>query len=301
MRRPMNVALAALTTFMLFSCDTLSGFPPLGNSGPAPRGEIPLYGNPVSGTGTLLMQLTDAPADYAKVLVTISEVAVHLAGDERMASASPAASAEPSAEPEASPSAEATPEASPSAEETLSTLKADKGQGNPTSAATADPVASLEEEKSWIKLAVTLPMPVDLLTLKDRLADLGLAELPAGKYTQIRLKVTSAQVVLQDGSTHGVKIPSGTLKLVHPFTIEAGSQTLMTLDFDAEKSVHKTGNGQYQMKPVIKVVATKLAAPSAEPTAAASPDPSTAPSAEPTAEPSADPSTEPTAEPTPAA
>lgn len=224
MRRSFHIALAAATTFMLLSCDTLSGFPPLGNSGPAPRGMVPLYGNPVSGTGTLLVKLTDAPADYAKVLVTISEVAVHRVGALPMPS--------PSADPSASPTGEAT-----------ATSETDADEGG------------------WIKLAVTLPMPVDLLTLKDSLADLGLAELPAGKYTQIRLKVTRAQVALKDGSTHDVKIPSGTLKLVHPVVIEAGAQTQLTLDFDAEQSVHQISLGSYQMKPTIKVLATQIATP----------------------------------------
>ena len=33
-----------------------------------------------------------------------------------------------------------------------------------------------------------------------------------------------------------------------------GEETVLTIDFDAEKSVVKTGNGEYKLKPVIKVI-----------------------------------------------
>jgi len=35
-----------------------------------------------------------------------------------------------------------------------------------------------------------------------------------------------------------------------------GEETVLTIDFDAEKSIIKTGNGNYKLKPVIKIVTT---------------------------------------------
>jgi hypothetical protein len=45
------------------------------------------------------------------------------------------------------------------------------------------------------------------------------------------------------------------LKLNHEFTIEGGQIYEITLDFDAARSVHLTGNGQYMLRPVIGTMA----------------------------------------------
>lgn len=52
-----------------------------------------------------------------------------------------------------------------------------------------------------------------------------------------------------------VPIKTG-IKLIHPFEIIEGETTELTIDFDAEKSIIKTGNGEYKLKPVIKVTST---------------------------------------------
>ncbi len=86
------------------------------------------------------------------------------------------------------------------------------------------------------------------------LADSALA---AGQYTQIRLLLTDNNTVIVDGESHDLEIPSGStsgLKLNHPFTIEEGVTYSATLDFDAERSIHMTGNGVYKMNPVIRIV-----------------------------------------------
>jgi Domain of unknown function (DUF4382) len=86
------------------------------------------------------------------------------------------------------------------------------------------------------------------------LADSSLA---SGQYTQVRLLLTDNNTVVVHGETHDLEIPSGStsgLKLNHPFTIEEDVVYSATLDFDAERSIHMTGNGQYKMKPVIRIV-----------------------------------------------
>ena len=99
---------------------------------------------------------------------------------------------------------------------------------------------------------------VDLLTLTDgHHAVLADSTLPAGHYTQVRLILGARNTVMVDSVLHDLRIPSSMntgLKLNHPFTINDGALYEFTLDFDADRSVHLTGNGQYMMGPVIRIV-----------------------------------------------
>ena len=99
---------------------------------------------------------------------------------------------------------------------------------------------------------------VDLLTLTGGngvvIAD---TMLPAGQYTQIRLLLGEGANVVVDGRAHPLEVPSGGtsgLKLNHPFTLAPDSLYAATLDFDAYRSIHGTGNGRWIMRPVIRVV-----------------------------------------------
>jgi len=116
----------------------------------------------------------------------------------------------------------------------------------------------------------------DLIELKNEGLSVLLSEveLEPGKYTQIRLFVTDASILVETeeikedsklievtaevpSDAIDVEIPSvyqTGLKLIHPFEINDGETTELTIDFDAEKSIIKTGNGEYKLKPVIKVV-----------------------------------------------
>jgi plastocyanin len=76
--------------------------------------------------------------------------------------------------------------------------------------------------------------------------------MPEGRYTQLRLNVTSLRV-FKDSRIHEAKLPSGELKFVRGFDVRAGETTAITLDFDAEKSLHETGAGQYIFLPVIRL------------------------------------------------
>ena len=99
---------------------------------------------------------------------------------------------------------------------------------------------------------------VDLLTLTEgNIAVLADSTLPAGTYTQVRLVLGEQNTVMVDSLLHGLDFPSGSqsgLKLNHPFTINDGALYEFTLDFDVDRSIHLTGNGQYKMKPVIRIV-----------------------------------------------
>jgi hypothetical protein len=98
----------------------------------------------------------------------------------------------------------------------------------------------------------------DLLLLQNGVsAVLGDTSLPAGRYTQIRLIVEDSNYVVDNGTKHQLTIPSGSqtgLKLNHSFEIEAGKLYELYLDFNVDKSINITGNGQYKLKPNIRVV-----------------------------------------------
>jgi hypothetical protein len=102
----------------------------------------------------------------------------------------------------------------------------------------------------------------DLLVLTNGAnAILADEELEPGHYTQIRLYLDEGSNVVVDGVTYDLEIPSGQqsgLKLNHPFDIEPEMLYELTLDFDAEKSIHQTGSGQYMMNPVIRVIANAV-------------------------------------------
>jgi hypothetical protein len=98
----------------------------------------------------------------------------------------------------------------------------------------------------------------DLLQLQNGAsAVLGDTSLAAGKYTQIRLILEDRNYVVDNGVKYPLTVPSGTqtgIKLNHSFEIEGGKLYELYLDFNVDKSIIITGNGQYKLKPTIRVV-----------------------------------------------
>jgi hypothetical protein len=105
---------------------------------------------------------------------------------------------------------------------------------------------------TWI-VVVNESQTFDLIQLQNATDVLGEVNLSAGWYTQIRLSVDKALVTI-DGEQYDLKIPSKNVKLITPFLVEDNETLILTLDFDVQKSVHKTGNDRYIMKPTIKVI-----------------------------------------------
>ena len=103
---------------------------------------------------------------------------------------------------------------------------------------------------------------VNLLDLTGgNFAVLADSTLPAGHYTQVRLILGDNNTVVVDGVSHDLEIPSSAqsgLKLNHPFDISDGTIYAVTLDFDADRSIHVTGNGQYKMRPVIRLMVNAM-------------------------------------------
>lgn len=98
----------------------------------------------------------------------------------------------------------------------------------------------------------------DLLDLRNGVfATIGEGSVPAGRYSQVRLKIGTGSTVVIDGVSHPLVVPSGAqsgLKLVGDFDVPDGGTIDIGLDFDAARSIHQTGNGTWMLKPVIKVL-----------------------------------------------
>lgn len=88
-------------------------------------------------------------------------------------------------------------------------------------------------------------------------AVLGDSSLPPGDYTQIRLILNDGNYIIDNGIKHFLTIPSDIqsgIKLNHAFTIQPNTLYELILDFEVDKSIHISGNGEYIMNPVIRVI-----------------------------------------------
>jgi len=110
-------------------------------------------------------------------------------------------------------------------------------------------------EDSWITV-VSAEKTFDLVVIQGAELSLGQENLAPGKYTQIRFDVTKV-VVTQDNKDITAKLPGDRIKVVSPFEIKTGEKTILTLDFEADKFVVVTGNGEAQVKPVIRLGITQ--------------------------------------------
>jgi hypothetical protein len=131
-------------------------------------------------------------------------------------------------------------------------------------------VTAHHDAQGWITLtppgmSEATPLAVDLLSLQAPAPplDLGLANLPPGHVTQLRLYVTRTGnfVVLADGTTKvPLKVPSGAeagIKVKGPWDIVACHQLSLVVDFDAKRSIslHPAKHGsEWILRPVIRAV-----------------------------------------------
>ncbi|MDY6911316.1 MAG: DUF4382 domain-containing protein [Chloroflexota bacterium] len=216
-------------------------------------------------TGTLEVRVHDAPPEYEieEILVTVESFEIHQSDSEQ----------EQSQEQEQAQEHDQ----NLNGEGEQNQGKQNKQQGKGQEEETATPDASTEEVTSeesdavteeetnddqdggqWVSLDLEVE-DFDLLELVNGEYDiLALAEVPCGRYTQMRMHVSEIKVVTLDEntsltSTYTAKLPSGKLKFVRPFEIICGATTVLDFDFDVNKSIVFTGNGKVIFKPVIKL------------------------------------------------
>jgi hypothetical protein len=113
-----------------------------------------------------------------------------------------------------------------------------------------------DSDNGWQSLHVGRTGVYNLLAFRNGLDTLlASASLPAGKISQIRLILGSNNSVVVNGVNYPLATPSSQqsgLKLNVQAQLEAGITYKLWIDFDAGRSVVQTGNGKFQLKPVIR-------------------------------------------------
>jgi hypothetical protein len=120
-------------------------------------------------------------------------------------------------------------------------------------------------DSQWITITGD-PVTVDLLewTNGNKLL-IGSADVPAGKYTQVRVIIDDAEIGIDD-TVHSLTVPSGAqtgLKFGPQFVVEEGSIYELVFDFDVNRSIVVNGPKKspkgYKLKPHMRMIATAVA------------------------------------------
>lgn len=131
-----------------------------------------------------------------------------------------------------------------------------------------------DNDAGWTDITLSPAKKINLLNLSNGVLEaLGQTALAAGTYNQVRLVLDpntglsngqlnmANTVVPSGGSETSLDTPSAVqsgIKLNANFSVAAGQQYDLVLDFDACKSIVTRGNGKYALKPVVKVVPSAL-------------------------------------------
>jgi hypothetical protein len=114
-----------------------------------------------------------------------------------------------------------------------------------------------ESESGWEALQINSGV-YNLLELTNGLDTLlGEISIPAGKISQIRLKLGDNNTLKINDTMHALTTPSGQqsgLKLQVHETLAEGITYKILLDFDVARSIVLTGSNSYKLKPVIRTI-----------------------------------------------
>ncbi|MDZ7332757.1 MAG: DUF4382 domain-containing protein [candidate division KSB1 bacterium] len=120
-------------------------------------------------------------------------------------------------------------------------------------------------DSDWVNVELESDSTVNLLDYANgKTLVLAQGDVPAGHYTQIRLKIKSAQIAI-DGLTYPLDVPSGAqsgLKFRLNLDVQPGSSYELVIDFDANRSILVTGPknnlASYKLKPCIRVLSKAM-------------------------------------------
>lgn len=115
--------------------------------------------------------------------------------------------------------------------------------------------------QGWTTLNSSLGI-IDLLTLVNGHDTLIASGQFSGKISQIRLLLGYRNSIVVDGISYNLDVPSGEssgLKINLHQLLQAGQLYEWIIDFDAARSVIKTGGGLYKLKPVLRAYASPVA------------------------------------------
>ena len=115
---------------------------------------------------------------------------------------------------------------------------------------------STDMDNGWHSLSQVNARPYDILRLvNDKDTILGKTDVDSGRIEQIRLILGPNNYVKIDGQNYPLETPSAQqsgLKINLHQSVSAGLLYKLLLDFDASRSIVKTGNDKYILKPVIR-------------------------------------------------
>jgi hypothetical protein len=118
-------------------------------------------------------------------------------------------------------------------------------------------VNSDSSDNGWKQLDVIHPGVYNLFRLRNGLDTLiASGELPAGKISQIRLILGPNNSVVLDGVSYPLETPSAQqsgIKLNINAELTAGVDYKIWTDFDGNRSIVRTGNNKFILKPVIRI------------------------------------------------
>lgn len=120
-------------------------------------------------------------------------------------------------------------------------------------AVTVNSVQVHSASQGWVNLNIT-PRTFDLLQLRASGQTVWLADtqLSSDNYDQVRMDISNVMVTDASG-THEAKMPSGQMRITNPMYLQADHTSTVLFDFDANQSMHMTGNGEYIMAPVVRI------------------------------------------------
>ena len=108
------------------------------------------------------------------------------------------------------------------------------------------------DESGWQMVAAG-PFEFDLLKLNGIEEILGQAELGVGRYQQIRLDVVKGRVTILNGNRL-IGVPSDKLRIVDGLGVVEGQTAIVTLDFDAQRSIVFIPMRGPTLRPVVKLL-----------------------------------------------
>ncbi|WP_421841167.1 DUF4382 domain-containing protein [Marinobacter algicola] len=107
------------------------------------------------------------------------------------------------------------------------------------------------------RFELEFPEPINLLDLQGGSFESLITdeEVPAGNYNWMRIELGDDNTVVNDSGTHLLTTPSARGVQTSGFTVPAGGQVSLTIDFDVRKSlVDPVGQEGYKLKPVLRLV-----------------------------------------------
>jgi len=118
--------------------------------------------------------------------------------------------------------------------------------------ATIDKVEVFSNIQGWVTVSTT-PKTFSLLELKAKSQAelLAKADVDADTYSQVRLHVARI-LVTESGEVKEAKMPSSELKINTRVMVNGNTDSVARFDIMADKSMHKTGKGEFIFAPVIK-------------------------------------------------